>query len=72
MSIQPFIDPHPGRCRNVRPSNDGERDTSRRCLERDAHDSACRFTDLPSVRHPDYGRYIVGVGQPEPWVVPVS
>lgn len=37
-------DPHPGRCKNLRPEPNvpGE---LRRCLDRDNHASACRFQD---------------------------
>lgn len=70
MSIQPFADPHPGRCKNVRPSNDGERDTSRRCIEMDGHDSRCRFKPQP-VRATGYDHYTIGTQPPPvPWVVP--
>ena len=71
MSIQSFEDPYPGRCKNIRPSNDGENITNRRCLEMDGHDSKCRFNPLPASPHRIVSS-IFSENYPDPkaWVVP--
>jgi hypothetical protein len=67
-------DPHPGRCPNLRPMNNGFGGMFR-CLERaDDNGHVCRFPDPPAVTHIPAGG-TGGTGgapsrKPEPWVAP--
>jgi hypothetical protein len=65
-------DPHPGRCLNYRiDPNDPYRVKTLRCLEREGHDSKCRFPEpTPKFDQAISHVHSFDLPKPEPWVVP--
>lgn len=70
MSYIHLPDPHPGRCQNFRrdPGDDYGVKTLR-CLQREGHDSKCRFPPA-SKRLPSSGISHPSAVKPEPWTPP--
>jgi len=64
-------DPHPGRCRNLRPSVNAYAE-ARRCLEMDGHDGRCRFPEERPAENLASGGGVYSTPQPKPWVVPAA
>ena len=75
MSIIEGVDPHPGRCVNMRPSRDAHGyPTTKRCLDYEGHEGACRFPDDPKRVATSGGTQMNVYSQrkPEPWVSPLG
>jgi hypothetical protein len=64
-------DSNPGRCLNYRTGRDANGyAASKRCLDYEGHQSACRFLPDPEIRSASQGIYVSK--PPGPWVSPLD